>query len=401
MVNLLLILAHLPCLGDFSLQASVDRSRVTTGESILVTATVRGDGGIPLADWPVPAFVTQPDPLVWTLADPATQSSPGMLTKTWRLTPLQTGTWRLPDIACHFARKDIPFQSASQSLRLVGLDPVEVVAAPAPGQDLLADRIQAGALEELPHYLRGLIALARLAWVGPCLVTLVLVLAKWARFPVDPDARRAWWRGWLTGRGLPPGRHTGEGISAFLQARGWKPEAVTRVLTAWDHPVDAKPLPHPEARSLIGWTLAGLLGLIFAAIAVASYLPMDAKNDLARFHQADAAWVSRAQSPTAPSAPAAAEVITTYRELARKSPVQAGIRLQWIDAGKDPLAIPRTLGGPLLTGLAWSLLWVFFLVLDGWGFALVLVIGMLAFPATRPGAHNLFLAQDVQTGETR
>lgn len=400
MVNFLLLLTHLPALGDFSLEARLDRTRLAPGETLVVTAWVRGDAALATAKLPEPNFAAQPDPSIWTVGESRTKRSPGRLEKTWHLTARQSGTWRLPDIACSFTREDIPFTSNSQSLRLVGLDPVEITSGSTREPDLLAERIQAGALAELPHHLRGLIALARLAWVGPCLVTLILVVAKWIRFPADPDARRAWWRAWLVTRGLPPGRHTREGLGSFLRERGWKPDAVDRILNAWDQPLEGSPLPHPEARALAGWTLAGMFGLVFAALTVARYLPLESKADQERLRSADAAWVHLGQSAgTQPEAVSDATAI--YRELAPASPVGGSIRLQWIDEGKDPSAIPRTVWGPLVAGFAWCLLWSIFLTWGQWFLALVLVIGLVVYPSTRPGGHNLFLTSATKAGDAR
>ena len=276
--------------GDLTLSVSVDRSVVYPGETITVTARVGSSAPLPPDAWPKPHWVNPPDPDLWRMEEPTVSLGQSDAQTTWRLTALKPGTWQPPDLACAYQRADIPFTAAAQTLRLAMLDPVEVREPPAQSSNQLTRILAQGDFPPLPTPVRVGITLTRLAWVGPPAVCLLWAIAAWLNWPRDPDARKARWRRWLEKTGLPPGRHTTEGITNHLLTKGWNQAKINRILASWNNPMEAPPLPHPCRSSLLAMLLSGLLGTAIGASFSAHWVPWVSPQAKAELAKADQLW---------------------------------------------------------------------------------------------------------------
>lgn len=349
--------------GDLTLSVSVNRSVVYPGETITVTARVGSSSPLQAEAWPKPHWVNPPDPALWQMEEPTVSIGQIEAQTTWRLTALQPGLWQPPDLACAYRRADIPFTTAAQTLRLAGLDPVEVREPPAQSSNQLTRILAQGDPPPLPTPVRVGITLTRLAWVGPPAICLFWAMATWLNWPRDPDARKARWRHWLEKTDLPPGRHTAEGMTHHLLAKGWKQATIDKILASWDHPMEAPPLPHPNRSSLLAMLLAGFLGTVAGALysnASVPFVSAQAKADLA---QADQLWRDGNFM--------AARKIYVWGFMRRQP--EAFQRLAWageIDWKRYPLQ-------PFLRSLTWLFVWVGIGILGKWWF---LVAGLVVAP---------------------
>ncbi|RLS38350.1 MAG: hypothetical protein DWH82_08095 [Planctomycetota bacterium] len=348
--------------GDFSLLVWVDKATVQIGETILITARVKATGvaqGNRLTGsaarrpvFPTPFFVTPPDALLWQVDRPAEQmdEDQGSLTRWW-LVALRPGLWRLPDIACHYQRDDLPFPSARAMFRLQAVEPVRVAGAPPTGNgDWLGEAIRERQTRALAFGWQAWAALNRLLWIGPGVACLVLAIWGGPRWPSGGEAQRAHWRAWLTAGGLPPGRHTSEGVGHFLAGRGWSIRRVAELGALWENPMDVPTLPNPVARTRLVWLVAGSLGLAGGLLLIHWRLPLTPPGltDPA-IAAGDAAW-TQGQPGLA---------ITQYQSAATSDPLTAALRLGWASRSlAHPDELPNLVKPTawLLMGLAWGAL---------------------------------------------
>ena len=290
-MNLLpLLLACQPMSGDLTLTVSADHSSVLPGQTVTITAHLHSRSALNANAWPPVRWSAPPDSALWQMEDPTVTVGPNNASTTWRLTALKPGLWQPPDLACAYQRADIPFTAAAQTLRLAALPPVEVREPAEQSSNQLTRILAQGNPPPLPSLVRVGITLTRLAWVGPPVICLIWAFTTWLNWPRDPDARKARWRRWLEKNGLPPGRHTAEGITNHLLAKGWKQSKIDQILASWNHPMEAPPLPHPNRSSLLAMLLAGLLGTLTGALYSTASVPFVSAQDKAELAKADQLW---------------------------------------------------------------------------------------------------------------
>ncbi len=287
---LLLLLAWQPVPGDITLTASADRAFLFPGQTVTITAHLHSESPLEAKAWPTVRWSATPDPNLWQMEEPSVSIGTQDARTTWRLTALKPGLWQPPDLACDYQRGDIPFPSAARTLRLAALPPVEVREQAAQSSNQLTSILAQGDPPPLPIPVRVGITLTRLAWVAPPVVCLLWAVTTWLNWPRDPDARKARWRHWLERTGLPPGRHTVEGITNHLLAKGWRQSKINQILASWEHPVESHPLPHPCGSSLLAMALAGLLGIVIGASFSAHWLPWVSPQAKAELAKADQLW---------------------------------------------------------------------------------------------------------------
>ncbi|MFM8931634.1 MAG: hypothetical protein ACKOS8_07135 [Gemmataceae bacterium] len=287
---LLLLLACQPAPGDLTLTSSVDLTSLLPGASVTITAHLHSRLALNAGAWPPVRWAAPPDPDLWTMEDPTVVVGPKVATTTWRLTALKPGLWQPPDLACAYQRADIPFTAAAQTLRLAALPPIEVREPAEQSSNELTRILAQGDPPPLPTLVRVGITLTRLAWVGPPVFCLIWAISAWLNWPRDPDACKARWRRWLEKNGLPPGRHTTEGISNHLLAKGWTQAKIEKILASWNHPMEAPPLPHPNRSSLLAMLLAGVLGTVTGAMYSTTWVPFVSAQAKAELAKADQLW---------------------------------------------------------------------------------------------------------------